>query len=132
MIGEQEDRRQRHEQALNLLNEPIRELREKLLAMPDLNLGIESLSSFQVRESFGEILQCAKSLRKCNDRLILLMTSHDEAILALTRGQADLMALGEIIYRDRNGVVRRTGFLWYWDEQSSDWLPVQDAMNYED
>jgi hypothetical protein len=45
---------------------------------------------------------------------------------------ADLMALGEIIYEDRNGVIRRTGFLWYWDNDLSDWLPVQDPQNYED
>lgn len=46
--------------------------------------------------------------------------------------QCDLMAVGEIIYRDDNGVTRRTGFAWYWDMEVFDWLPAQDPMNYED
>lgn len=93
LVGEQEDRREHFHLALKLLNERIRALREKLLIMPDPNLGIESLRSFQVRESFGEIMQCAKSLRNCEDRLILLRASHAEAFLALSRGQAELNAL---------------------------------------
>jgi hypothetical protein len=93
LILEQDHRRRALEQGLTELKERYRDLRERVLADPGPDLGLESQRSFRVRELQGEIMRNAALLRQSEDRLLLLGASRAEAFLALSRGQADLAAL---------------------------------------
>lgn len=51
----------------------------------------------------------------------------------MTNAESDLIACGEIRYRDSNHILRHTGFFWRWNPMDREFSPLDEpGKNYED
>lgn len=54
-------------------------------------------------------------------------------IASISNGSADMFAVGEVRYRDENGILRHTAFMWRWEIAEHEYYPVENPQwSYED